>query len=47
MYIVYSNDAIYGEYSSPVTAELIAEAQRRLGYDTDVVFDEGARCCVE
>lgn len=46
MYVVYVQDAIYCERKSPVEAKLIAEAQRRLGYDVTVVFDEGSHCCM-
>ena len=46
MYVVYIDDAIYCERKSPVEAQLIAEAKRQQGYETTVVFDEGACCHV-
>lgn len=46
MYVVYRDGEFYGEYKSPIEAELVAASQRRFGYTAVVDFDEGSRCTV-
>lgn len=46
MWIVYRDGEFYGEYKSPVEAELVAASQRRLGHAAVVDLDKGSRCTV-
>lgn len=47
MYVVYRDGEYYGEYSSPVEAELVAASQRRLGYVCVVDHEEWSRCSLK